>query len=159
MGTTDGPHDITAVARDPGGNEGTDSIVVTLDNASAVNMPPVVNAGPDRGIALPANTIDLSGTASDDGLPGGALTISWAAIDPPFPVAFADRSAFTTEVTFGGAGSYLLQLTASDGSLSASDDVVITVLPAASEDGSSVAWSGAPPPAARCACPPSLPAS
>jgi CubicO group peptidase (beta-lactamase class C family) len=126
---TDADYDITAVARDPSGNEGGDSIIVTLDNASAVNAPPFVDAGTNDGIVLPTNSIGLSGTANDDGLPTGTLNTTWTAITPPNSVVFDDATALVTNATFGGPGSYLLRLTADDGVLSTSSDVVITVTP------------------------------
>jgi CubicO group peptidase (beta-lactamase class C family)/lysophospholipase L1-like esterase len=126
---TDADYDITAVARDPSGNEGGDSIIVTLDNAGAVNAPPSVDAGTDAEIILPTNSVGLSGTASDDGLPTGTLNTTWTAVNPPNSVIFDDATALVTNASFGGPGSYVLRLTADDGLLSSSADVVITVTP------------------------------
>jgi lysophospholipase L1-like esterase len=94
-----------------------------------LNEPPTVNAGADENITLPADTVSLSGSANDDGLPSGSLTTNWSAINPPFAVTFVDATALATDATFGGPGTYVLRLTADDGVLNASADVTITVDP------------------------------
>jgi beta-lactam-binding protein with PASTA domain/lysophospholipase L1-like esterase len=123
----DADYDITAIGRDASGNEGSGSVMVTLDNAAAVNLPPTADAGADAGITLPMDTISLIGTATDDGLPSGNLTTTWTAVVAPFAVTFIDDTALATDATFGGAGTYVLRLIADDGSLSTSADVTITV--------------------------------
>lgn len=91
------------------------------------NKAPAVNAGLDQNIILPA-TVSLSGTATDDGLPAGSsLTISWSKVSGPGGVTFSNSGAVVTTASFSAAGQYLLRLTASDGSLSASDDIIISV--------------------------------
>jgi hypothetical protein len=45
-------------------------------------------------------------------------------------VVFGDPSAVSTTASFSAAGSYVLRLTASDGELSASDDLTVVVSPA-----------------------------
>jgi hypothetical protein len=102
--------------------------------APPVNHPPAVNAGPDRTIALPA-TASLAGAVQDDGLPTPAnLTITWSKISgredsDGGTVVFADPHAPATTATFGASGIYVLRLTASDGAVTVSDDVTVTVLP------------------------------
>ena len=94
------------------------------------NAAPVVSAGPDQSITLPA-TASLSGTASDDGRPNlpGALTTTWSAVSGPGTVTFGNQAALATSATFSVAGTYVLRLTASDSALSANDDVVVVVNP------------------------------
>jgi N-acetylneuraminic acid mutarotase len=89
------------------------------------NQPPTVSAGPDQTITLP-NNATLTGTVTDDGLPTGTLTRNWSKVSGPGTVAFGTPTADTTTATFGSAGTYVLRLTASDGALSASDDVTVT---------------------------------
>ncbi|HEX6921622.1 MAG TPA: hypothetical protein VF314_15500, partial [Actinomycetes bacterium] len=94
------------------------------------NSAPTVNAGPDQTITLPAGAT-LSGAASDDGLPtGSTLTTTWSTVSGPGTVTFANPAAASTTATFSTSGSYVLRLTASDGTLSSSDDVTVTVNPA-----------------------------
>ncbi|HVF46996.1 MAG TPA: hypothetical protein VNA17_05460, partial [Pyrinomonadaceae bacterium] len=108
---------------------------VTILNISApqqfANQPPSVNAGPDQTITLPVNTVNLVGTATDDGLPAGTLSVSWSRVSGPASVTFGNASVATTTATFSLAGTYVLRLTASDTQLASSDEVTITVNPAA----------------------------
>ena len=92
------------------------------------NVAPIVNAGPDQTVTLPANG-QLNGTVTDDGLPNppGATTVAWNLIVGPGTVTFANANASSTTATFSDAGTYLLRLTATDGQASSNDDVQITV--------------------------------
>ncbi len=105
-----------------------DDVVITVSSSPPVNQPPVVNAGPDQAITLPAQA-SLTGMASDDGLPNppATLTTTWSVVSGPGTVAFANPALLATTAIFSAAGSYTLRLTASDSALSASDDIVITV--------------------------------
>ncbi|HSG96648.1 MAG TPA: Ig-like domain-containing protein, partial [Woeseiaceae bacterium] len=94
---------LTAIGRDPAGNEGAASVTVTLDNATANNQAPVVSAGSDASITLPTDTVGLSGTAVDDGLPSGSLTTTWTAVVAPFAATFVDAGSPVTDVSFGGS--------------------------------------------------------
>jgi concanavalin A-like lectin/glucanase superfamily protein/Big-like domain-containing protein/K319-like protein len=105
-----------------------DDVSVTVNPVIVVNQAPVVNAGLDQTITLPSGA-NLNGTVSDDGLPAGSLTISWSVVSGPGTVTFADPNAAHTTATFSIAGLYVLRLTASDGLLSGSDDVTVTVYP------------------------------
>ncbi|MEP6654068.1 MAG: cellulose binding domain-containing protein [Myxococcales bacterium] len=105
-----------------------DDLVVTV-NAAPVNTAPVVGAGADQIITLPASAA-LAGTATDDGLPGpGTLNATWSKVSGPGTVTFANPTALVTSATFSTAGSYLLRLLASDGALSTTDSVAVTVNP------------------------------
>ena len=92
------------------------------------NAAPVVSAGTDQTITLPA-TAALAGTASDDGLPNppGALTLLWTRVSGPAVVTFAGASVASTTASFAGPGAYVLRLTANDGQRSSSADVSVTV--------------------------------
>ena len=94
------------------------------------NQPPVVNAGADQAITLPAG-VSLDGTITDDGLPAsGSLTSTWTRTSGPGTVTFANPTATDTTATFSAAGTYVLRLTANDGALTAQDEVTVTVNPA-----------------------------
>jgi RHS repeat-associated protein len=94
------------------------------------NMPPTVNAGYDRTITLPANSITLAGTAVDDGLPvNSILTTTWTQTAGPVAATLANSTALQTLASFTQAGDYVFQLNASDGALTASASVHVTVLP------------------------------
>jgi hypothetical protein len=100
-----------------------DALMVTV---SAANQAPQVNAGPDQ-TAVIGTTIDLNATVSDDGLPSNNLTYSWSKVSGPGNVTFSDASLVDTSATILTAGSYVLQLEASDGALATSDQVTITI--------------------------------
>jgi hypothetical protein len=92
------------------------------------NQQPFASAGADQTVTLPAAAA-LSGSANDDGLPipPGLLTFTWSKISGPGNVTFANPQALSTTANFSAAGSYVLRLTASDGSLVGSDDLTVVV--------------------------------
>ena len=96
------------------------------------NAAPTVSAGPDRVITLPS-AASLQGSASDDGKPSppAAMTLGWARVSGPGTVTFSAPAAAVTSASFSAAGTYVLQLTASDSVLSRSDSVTVTVNAAA----------------------------
>ena len=91
------------------------------------NSPPVVNAGLDQTVML-STAAALSGTATDDGRPTGALTVQWSKVSGPGTVTVANPASQQTTARFSAVGTYVLSLTASDGALSASDTVAIQVI-------------------------------
>jgi PKD repeat protein len=92
------------------------------------NTAPTANAGPDQTISLPTNSVSLSGTGSDDGLPvGSTLTYVWSKVSGPGTVTFANANTHATSATFSTNGTYVLRLTVSDSSLTGTDDVTIVV--------------------------------
>ena len=92
------------------------------------NQPPQAIAGADQVVTLPAAAA-LAGKAFDDGLPNPpvAVTFAWSKISGPGSVAFGSATGANTSATFSTPGAYLLRLTASDGQLTGSDDVQVTV--------------------------------
>ena len=123
-----------------------DSLLSTFDEltvtvAGAVNQAPVVNAGLDQTIALPINQVSLAGTATDDGLPSAVLTTTWSKVSGPGTVTFGNPALLGTSATFSLQGTYVLQLAASDGSLSSTDTLSVTVSPNAAE-GAAVDFGG-----------------
>jgi hypothetical protein len=100
---------------------------------AATNLAPTVNAGADKTITLPS-AATLAGTVSDDGkpVPPGTLSVSWIKLSGPGTVGFSAPNSANTSATFSAAGVYVLRLTASDGALSRSDDVTVTVNTASS---------------------------
>jgi hypothetical protein len=122
-----GDNQIVVRAVDQVGNQSTASIKAIRQ--SPVNNAPTADAGTDQTLSLP-NTATLHGTASDDGQPAGStLTTTWSKVSGPGTVTFGDAAALNTTATFSESGSYVLLLTASDGVLSKTDDVTITVQP------------------------------
>jgi hypothetical protein len=104
--------------------------------ALPVNQPPAVNAGADRTVSLPNAVVTLAGSARDDGLPSppSSMTTTWSKISgredsDGGTVVFANPNSPATTATFGADGIYVLRLTATDGAVTVSDDVTITVNP------------------------------
>jgi len=92
------------------------------------NQAPVVSAGPDQSTRA-GEDLFLDGSVTDDGLPGGVLSISWSKVSGPGNVAFSPPDDPQTYASFDSEGDYTVRLTADDGDQSASDETAITVLP------------------------------
>ena len=73
-----------------------DEVVVEV---RAVNHAPLAEAGPDVAGLAPGATITLQGSVSDDGLPDGALTVTWSQVSGPVPAAIVSPSLVTTLAT------------------------------------------------------------
>jgi RHS repeat-associated protein len=109
---------------------GSANVTIIANQPGATNQPPVVSAGANQTVTLPAPAT-LAGTATDDGLPNppGTLATSWSLVSGPVSgVVFGNAAAPGTSATFAAPGTYVLRLTADDGALSASNTVQITVI-------------------------------
>src|SRR5262249_8552245 len=107
---------------------GSGTITITV-LASPTNLAPTVRAGANRTIRLPNNIVALTGFAADDGLPvGSTLAITWTQVSGPAPVTFSSPNTAVTQATFSQAGTYVLQLAASDSLLSSSSTTTVVVL-------------------------------
>ena len=92
-------------------SDGTNPPVSDTVTLTVVNPPPVVNAGADQTVQLPASA-SLDGTVTDDGLT--LLTTTWSVLSGPGTVTFGNPNSVDTTATFGAAGTYVLRLTAND---------------------------------------------
>jgi len=97
----------------------------------AVNLPPTVSVA-----ASPCNAITTSGGLADVTLSGSAtdtagtsLTYNWSLVSFPESAlpTIVSPSALTTLVHCNKPGNYVFRLTASDGSLSTSKDIPVTI--------------------------------
>lgn len=101
---------------------------------TAGNLPPIVNAGSNKHIvlglpptcAMPADTICLEGSASDDGIPG-ELTTAWSLQTGPLTAIVTDPAELSSTAFFPEPGLYNVVLEANDGELTRSDDVLVKV--------------------------------
>lgn len=111
---------LTATNVDEEALTASDTITIT------VNQAPVVDAGLDQMIILPAKAA-LDATVSDDGLPDppGILDLTWS--DASSKVTFANAKANYTTASFTDKGTYTLKLEASDGAATSTDEVTIIV--------------------------------
>jgi hypothetical protein len=125
-----------------GGEEDPVQITVTMDmnnpydmrrnpwsnNPTLFNRKPCVEAGPDQTVSqLDAAT--LNGVATDDGVPTnpGNLAITWSKVSGPGSVIFGNANSLTTSANFTREGTYGLRLTADDGELTSSDELIVQV--------------------------------
>ncbi len=147
----DNVYEVTVAASDGSLNDDQAISVTVTDVAENTNTAPVVNAGSDQTVTLPASA-SLTGSATDDGKPNGTLTTMWSKTTGPGSVTFGNANALNTSASFSQAGTYVLRLTASDGALSTFDELTVTVNPASGSDdifsdgfesGSFSAWSSA----------------
>jgi hypothetical protein len=70
----------------------------------------------------------LFGSVNDEGLPRtGKLVTAWQQLNGPGTATFENAAAARTRASFSVPGSYELQLTATDGELSGSTRIVVTV--------------------------------
>jgi RHS repeat-associated protein len=113
---------------DDGELETSDDMTITVNPAPA-NQPPTVDPGTNRTVTLPENSVTLSGTVTDDGLPSGSLSINWTKTSGAGNVTFTDPNSATTTATFNAAGTYILRLTAADGQFTVWREIVVTVYP------------------------------
>jgi RHS repeat-associated protein len=102
---------------------------------------PLVSAGGNQGlytVQLPT-MLTLQGEAHGSGAQGDLrLTTQWTELSGPATVTFANATSPVTDVVFTLPGTYVLQLSASDGFLTTAAEATITVDPAVSLDGASV---------------------
>src|SRR6266516_3620799 len=102
-----------------------DDLVIVVDPE---NQAPNVNAGADQTVTLPS-AANLNAVVTDDSLPrGSSVSVIWSKVSGPGTVTFDNPNSVLTTASFSAAGTYVLQLTASDSQLSASDDLVVTVI-------------------------------
>ncbi len=96
--------------------------------ATPGNEAPLVDAGPDQTLMQPLDTLCLTGTASDDGLPlEDTLDIHWVQQSGPATAVLDDPASASTSATFPLPGIYQLALEATDGELSTTETLRITV--------------------------------
>jgi hypothetical protein len=110
---------------DNGGATGFDDVTVTVNPDPSVNRLPVVNAGADKAIILPVNTLVLTGTASDND--GTVASYLWTKQSGPAATLVGANSASLT-VNDLVLGNYVFRLTVTDNKgETAFDEVTVTV--------------------------------
>ncbi|MFK7861596.1 MAG: hypothetical protein AB8B64_22470 [Granulosicoccus sp.] len=112
-----------------GDQEGAPQLVITY---TLDNLAPVVSTSNDQVVGF-GETALISATVSDDGRPSdsGALETEWIVAEGAGLASFGDVSSLSTTVDFDTVGNYVLVLKASDGQLTAYDEVSVTVEPSA----------------------------
>jgi RHS repeat-associated protein len=96
------------------------------DLVVSVNGAPVVAAGPGQLIPTTTTTVNLNGSATDDGLPAGAtLSYTWSKVSGPGTVTFGNPNSAATTATFSQPGTYVLELRVTDSVLTGSALLII----------------------------------
>jgi hypothetical protein len=123
-GLTAGSYVFSLKATDNQGATATDNVTVTV-NSGTTNQPPTVNAGTDKTITLPTNSVSLTGTASDPN--GSVASYLWTKVSG-FGGYISSPNSATTNITNLTAGSYVFSLQATDNQgATATDNVTVTV--------------------------------
>ncbi len=114
--------------RDNSGNTDSDYVRVRVSASFIQNKAPVVDAGNNRTITLPTNSISLSGSATDSD--GTVVKYQWTQLSGP-AATLTGTTTKTMKVYDMLEGIYVFRLTATDDKgASASDDMQVTVRPA-----------------------------
>lgn len=120
-------------------NLGANNNILRFNGVTGAFISIFVPAGTD-GLATPSgftfaleSQTQLAASVSDDGFPiGGTLTQTWSEVSGPGTAIFSNPNAVSPKAFFDNPGGiYDLRLTANDGQLSNSADVMVTVNPVA----------------------------
>jgi|GEM_PF-5923332 len=95
-----------------------------IDSVS-LNLPPFVDAGSDQTVDMLVQPT-LSGRSVDDTALGDQLQLAWSKVSGPGEVHFTHPNSRATTAELSAPGTYVLRLSANDGTQVASDDVQIT---------------------------------
>lgn len=121
---SEGVFTATVTASDGRGGTTTASVRITA-RAAGANLAPTADAGPDgNGTVGEDVVLDGSGSTDPDGDP---LDFAWRQISGP-DVAITDASSAIASFAPPEAGTYVFELTVTDGQLSSTDLVAVTVV-------------------------------
>ncbi|MGJ3234253.1 PKD domain-containing protein [Marivirga sp.] len=112
----EGIYSFKLTATDNDGATNSDVVNVTVNGS---NILPVVNAGPDRSLKLPTNSINISGSAIDSD--GSISSLIWSQ-DSDFNPILINQNTATLTVNDLVAGTYVFKLTATDNAGGVSSD-------------------------------------
>ena len=125
---TSGALDIT-VSMKPGAVFGYLGVLEIIEqDGGVVNQPPVANAGADRSVPLPSNTVAIQQSVSDP--EGQATTFTWSQVSGPSTARLYQNPWSPLVASNLVQGTYVFRLTATDAQgASATDDVSVSVVP------------------------------
>jgi ribosomal protein L14 len=91
----------------------TDTVTITVN--AAANQPPVANAGANKTITLPTNSVSLDGSGSSD--PDGTIaSYKWTELSGPSAATITNGNTASPTVSSLIAGTYIFQLAVTDNS-------------------------------------------
>ncbi|MFM9909764.1 MAG: PKD domain-containing protein [Chitinophagaceae bacterium] len=113
-GLVQGVYLFRLLVTDNSGTSSPDTVVVTVSTAPPPpNQSPVANAGADKIIILPSNSVNVSGTSSYD--PDGSIvTYNWVKISGPAQFTIVSASAVTSDISNLIQGNYNFRLVVTD---------------------------------------------
>jgi hypothetical protein len=131
----EGAYTFRLTATDNRGAARTDDVIVNVSasvQGKPLNTPPVANAGTDKILTLPANSVSITGSGTDTD--GTIATYAWTKISGGSATL---ANANTNRVTLSGlvAGSYVFRLTVTDDAGATHYDdvsVIVNIAPVAS---------------------------
>ena len=106
-------------------NPGVFGTVYLTTCSGGTNQAPTANAGTDKSLAAGTTTVSLPGSGTDP--EGSTLTYSWVQVSGPGTTLTNSASATANASGLTNGNTYIYQLTVSDGSLTGSDQVQVTV--------------------------------
>jgi Predicted peptidase len=123
----EGVYEFELVVIDDKGRATRDTVVITVVSG---NLPPVANAGADRTIKLPVDTVLLAGSGTDSD--GTIIGYEWTKISGPDNYQLSNATSDTAIVSNLEAGVYEFELVVIDNKGKASGDTVVITVQSAS---------------------------
>ncbi len=126
---SEGVYTFKVTVTDNNGASASDEVKITVDPGKPENQDPIADAGPNKTITLPNNTIILDGSDSDDG-DGDIEKYEWTKLSGPSPIDIDGDDTHQLVLSDLKEGSYKFKLTVTDDQGgSSSDEVALTVKP------------------------------
>src|SRR5665647_399126 len=119
-GLVQGVYKFELKVTDNNGATGTDTMQVTVN--AAVNIAPVANAGSDKSITLPTNTVSLNGNGTD--ADGTITNYLWTKISGPTSYNIVNASSPVTSVSGLVQGVYKFELKVTDNNGTTGRDIM-----------------------------------
>jgi hypothetical protein len=121
----EGSYTFSLLVKDDKGASDTDDVIVTVKSGTVTtNVVPVANAGSDKLVVLPSNSLALLGSGHDSD--GSIAAYSWTKISGP-SVSLSGTTSSTLKLSSLVGGAYVFRLTVKD-SKGATDTDDVTVI-------------------------------
>ncbi len=122
----EGTYDFELKVFDNIGASSNDTVKITVIRTTSTNQPPVANAGPDKFLILPVDSIEIIGDGTD--IDGSIINYTWRKISGPVEYNILSGNAATTKITNLKKGIYIFELAVTDnGGLIARDSMSVIV--------------------------------